>query len=49
MLENLNPEQKKAVETTAGPLLVLSGAGTGKTCVLVTRVAYILANNLAAP
>lgn len=49
MLGNLNPEQKKAVETTDGPLLVLSGAGTGKTRVLVTRVAYILANNLAAP
>ena len=49
MLANLNPEQKKAVETTEGPILVLSGAGTGKTRVLVTRVAYILANQLAMP
>lgn len=49
MLGNLNSEQKKSVETTEGPLLVLSGAGTGKTLVLVTRIAYILANNLAMP
>lgn len=49
MPQNLNPEQKKAVETTEGPILVLSGAGTGKTRVLVTRVAHILEQKLALP
>jgi DNA helicase-2/ATP-dependent DNA helicase PcrA len=47
--KKLNSEQRKAVEHGAGPLMIIAGAGTGKTTVVTKRIEYLITNNLAHP
>lgn len=49
LLENLNTEQLQAVTHASGPLLIVAGAGTGKTTVITRRIAWLISQNLAKP
>ena len=47
LLDNLNEEQKKAVSDTRGPLLIVAGAGTGKTMVITKKIAWLIKQKLS--